>query len=346
VAPPADPEADSGTPADPELPDAGTAAGADPPLRQGRPTDPCQVRTVGHEPRLEKYRREIFETVCEAAARFDSFFGNRRFDEEARRTRGRAGIRLIWDEDGGAEVDGTLDVKIDFPNLDNRLNAFLGRQDRDTFVTGTEDDLSFLPTFFEREGGQEWLVGLGYRPVSSERSSLDFDIGADVDSSFDPFVRSRYRHYWLIGDENLLRARQTVYYSEEKRLGSASRLDFERPFGTRTLARWTGEAVFDEKTEGADWITGITLFHGFTPNRAISWFVGVNGETGRDVPIEDFGTRLIVRQRMFRPWFFGELITGLTWPRESLAVQREAAFHVGFGFEIHFSGEELGAGRR
>lgn len=310
------------------------------------PANPCEVRRFGREARLDKYRREIFETVCETAARFDGFFGSRRFDEEARRTHGRAGLRLLWDEHDGLDLDGTLKVNVDFPNLDHRVNLFLGRDQRDAVVTGTENDLDFLPTFFEREGGQEWLVGLGYRPVSSDRSSLDFDVGIEIDTPVDPWVQSRYRHYWLLGDDNLLRARQTVYYTREKKLGFGTRLDFERPFGSRTLARWTGNVHFDDETEGGDWDTGVTLYHGFSPDRAVSWFVGVNGESGREVPIQDYGTRFVYRQRMLREWFFGEVITGVTWPRDNLQEQRELAYHIGFGFEIQFSGEDLGIGRR
>lgn len=309
-------------------------------------SNPCEVRTVAGEARLDKYRREIFETVCETAARFDGFFGSRRFDEEARRTHGRAGLRFVYDEHDKLDIDADLDVNVNFPNLDDRLNAFLGRKDRTEFVTGSGADLDFLPTFFESQGGEEWLIGLGYRPVSSDRSSVDLDVGADVDSSIDPFVRARYRAYWLVGDDNLLRARQTVYYSEQKRLGSGTRLDFERPFGKRTLARWSGNVIFDAETEGAEWDSGVTMFHGFSRDRAVSWYVGIDGESGKEVPIENYGTRITYRQRMLREWFFGEVITGVTWPRDNLQEQRELAFHLGFGFQIQFSGEDLGIGRR
>lgn len=307
--------------------------------------NPCKVQTAGEEERLDKIRREVFEKVCESAAWFDGFFGNLRFDEEARQTHGRLGAQLIWDEHEGIEADGLLKVRVDFPNLDHRLNAFLGREDADDFLAGAEDNLDFLPTFFEREGGQEWLLGLGYRPVSGDRSSLDFDVGVDFDTPVDPFVRARYRHYWLLGDDFLLRARQTVYWTNQKDVGTGTRLDLERPIGTRTLTRWATSLLHDSETEGVDWDSGITIYHGFSPDRAISWFVGIDGETGREVPLESYGTRFTYRQRMLREWFFGELITGVTWPRDTLEQERELAFHIGFGFEIQFSGEDLGIGR-
>ena len=47
---------------------------------------------------------------------------------------------------------------------------------------------------------------------------------------------------------------------------------------------------------------------------------------------------------MLREWFFGEIIGGVTWPRDNLEEQREMAWHFGFGFEIYFSGKDLGIG--
>lgn len=303
--------------------------------------DPCEVRRQGKEPWLDHLRREVFESVCESAAWFDGFFGSRRFDEEARRTHGRVGLHLIYDEYDGFDVDGLFKVRVDFPNLDNRVNAFLGREDRENFLTGAEERLDFLPTFFEREGDEEWLLGLGYRPVGGDRSSLDFDVGVEVETPIDPFARVRYRYFWLLGSESLLRAQQSVYWTQQRDLGFSSRVDYERPVGTRSLARAAARFSHDSETEGVDWDGGVTLYHGFSNDRALSWFVGVDGETGRDVPIESYGSRVTYRQRMLREWFFGEVITGVTWPRERLDETREMAWHLGFGFEIQFSGEDL-----
>ena len=328
-----------------ELEDDGADSSDEQARNEAAAANPCAVRTNGDEERLDQFRREVFESVCESAAWFDGFFGSQRFDEEARLTHGRIGAQLVWDEHEGIEADGDLKVRVDFPNLDHRLNAFLGREDADDFLAGAEDNLDFLPTFFEREGGQEWLLGLGYRPVGDDRSSLDFDVGIDVDFPVDPFARARYRRYWLLGDDFLLRARQTVYWTNQKDLGTGTRIDLERPIGSRTLTRWATSASHDSETEGVNWDTGITVFHGFSPDRAISWFVGIDGETGREVPLESYGTRFTYRQRMLREWFFGELITGVTWPRDTLEEDRELAFHIGFGFEIQFSGEDLGLGR-
>jgi hypothetical protein len=323
----------------PDPPQAETAATREKSAKDA--ADPCHVFAPADEKPLDQYRREIFETICGTAARFDRLFGNRRFDEEARRTHGRVGVRALYDEHDGMEVDGKFRINVDFPNLDHRVKAFLGREDRDDFVRGNDQELDFLPTFFEREGGAEWLVGFGYSPARGDRTRSDIDAGIE---GTDPFVRARYRYYRVAGDRNLFRARQTVYWTNEKDFGTATRFDFERPIGQRSLARWNANATYDGETRGIDWNSGVTLYRGFSSDRAIAWYVGIDGETGREVSLENYGTTVTYRQKLFRPWFFGELISGVTWPRDSWDEEREAAFHVGFGFEIQFSGDAFQRG--
>ncbi|HVS04014.1 MAG TPA: hypothetical protein VMT16_14710 [Thermoanaerobaculia bacterium] len=326
---------------DPEAAPAGEAepSGDDEP-------DPCRVERPGDEPWLDHMRREIFETVCNTARRFDGFFGNRRFDEEAQRTHGRVQLRVLWDELDELDVDGRLRVRVDLPNVDERVNAFFGRETEGDFLTGSSGELDFLPDFFRREGDQEWLLGLGYRPVGNARRRTDFDVGIDLDTPIEPFVRGRYRQFWMVGDRNVLRLQETLYWQNQRGVGTTTRVDLERPVGQRMLARWANRGTFDESTEGLSWESGVTLFKGFGPNQAVAWFVGLHGSTDAEAALAEYGTRLTYRRRMLREWFFGELIGGVTWPRDDLVADRQAAWHFGFGFEIQFSGEDLGAGLR
>ena len=317
------------------------AAAADPAA-----TDICKVVSADDEPRLDQLRREMFETVCASARWFDGFFGSQRYDEEARKTRGRAQLRVVYDEYDDWEIDGRFRARYELPNLDRRVNAFLGREDEEEFISGTDDTFRFLPDFFRGEGREEWIVGLGYRPVSGDRRQTDFDIGVDVDTPLEPFARGRYRQYWLIGDRNLLRAQQSLYWTSQRGFGATTHLDAERPVGDQFLMRWSNRGTIDEESSGVDWFTGVTLSHGFGPDQAIALTLAANGATDHAVPLREYGSRVTYRRRMLREWFFGELIGGVSWPRESLLEERDMAWHFGFGFEIQFSGEDLGVGVR
>lgn len=306
--------------------------------------DICEVSAPADEPRLDQLRREMFETVCESARWFDGFFGSRRYDEEARKTHGRAQLRLVYDEHDELEVDGRFRARYELPNLDNRVNAFLGREDEEEFVSGVDEGFDFLPDFFRQEGREEWILGLGYRPVSGDRRQTDFDVGVEVRTPLEPFVRGRYRQYWLIGDRNLLRFQESLYWTNVRGFGGTTNLDFERPIGERFLIRWGNRGTLDEESEGLDWYTGATLYRGFGPDQALALSLGWEGETDDEVPLHEYGARLTYRRRMLREWFFGELIGGVSWPRDVPMEPRETSWHFGFGFEIQFSGEDLGVG--
>lgn len=319
--------------------DTATADAAEPAV-----TDLCEVAVPADEPRLDQFRREMFETVCASARWFDGFFGSQRYDEEARKTRGRAQLRVVYDEYDDWEIDGRFRARYELPNLDRRVNAFLGREDEEEFVSGTDDTFRFLPDFFRGEGREEWIVGLGYRPVSGDRRQTDFDIGVDVDTPLEPFARGRYRQYWLVGDRNLLRAQQSLYWTSQRGFGATTHFDAERPVGDQFLMRWSNRGTIDEESAGVDWFTGVTLYHGFGPDQAIALSLAAEGATDHEVGLHEYGSRVTYRRRMLREWFFGELIGGVSWPRESLLEDRDMAWHFGFGFEIQFSGEDLGVG--
>jgi hypothetical protein len=335
-----DPEAAAAGEEDAAVASDAVASGDEAPRRP----NPCRISARDEEEWLDELRREIFEEVCDGARRFDALFGNRRFDEEARRTNGRVQARLVWDEVEGAELDGRFRINVDFPNLDHRVRAFAGRDEPEEFLTGTDAGFDFLPDFFRQRGSEEWLVGLGYRPASGDRRSTDVDVGVEVETPLEPFVRGRYRQFWVIGDRNLLRVQESLYWRNQRGFGSATRVDLERPVGRQALLRWASLAVYDEVTLGVDWESGVTLFQGFGPHRAVALYVGADGETEAPVGLHELGTRATYRQRMLRDWFFGELIGGVTWPQELPGEGRSPAWHLGVGFEIQFSGEELGAG--
>jgi hypothetical protein len=326
-----------------ELPD--TAAAKPEPARPERTrTGPCTVKRSPDETVLDRARRDIFEAICWSAADFDRLFGDRPFDEQARRTNGRAGVRVLWDERDGVEADGKLNANVEFPNLDNRVNGFLGRTAVEDFVLGREAPLESVPSFFESQGDEEWLAGFGYRPVSGDRNKVQLDAGVEAGTPLEPFARARYRHHGMLGG-NLFRFRQSVYWTRERELGASANADLERPLGEKTLGRWTVNGVIDGQTAGTEWESGVTVFHGLPLHRAIAWYAGVKGKTEGEATLQDVGTRITYRRRMLRDWFFGEFIAGVTWSRDNLTERWRTAARIGFGFEMQFSGEDLGAGQ-
>ena len=298
---------------------------------------PCRVPSAPDDEWLDKLRRGVFETVCGSARWFDQFFGDQRFDVEARNTRGHLRLLTVYDELEGFDAKVRLRAHVNLPNLDRRVNAFLGREDEDEYLRGDDHTFAeFLPDFFRDADDQDWLLGLGYSPVGSARQKFDLDAGVKVRFPLEPFVRGRYRRHWVLGEQHLVRFRETVYWRNQRGLGTSAGVDVERVVGENKLLRWEGHGTMDESTAGMEWRTGVILFQGLGNDRALAYRFAWDGETDHQVPVRSYGPQVTYRQQMFREWFFGEIVAGVTWPKEEIGQERDASFNVGFGAEIRF----------
>ena len=85
-----------------------------------------------------------------------------------------------------------------------------------------------------------------------------------------------------------------------------------------------------------DWGTSAAVYQSFGGRRAISYTALLRGETGADVPIQNYGVEVRYRQQVFRRWLFIDLLSSLTWPRETLDEKREINPGIGVGFEMFF----------
>ena len=179
-------------------------------------------------------------------------------------------------------------------------------------------------------------MGLGYKAVKTARRRLDIDGGVKLGFPMNPFVRARYRSNVFVSDTTLLRFRETVFWRRDRRLGATSQVDLEEILSGRHLLRWRTLATVSQTSQGVDWLTGLTLYQGLGGSRAIAYQVEVDGETDRDVPLEDTALRVIYRQSVAREWLFLEVRGSLRWPREELDEDREPSLGIAFGVEILF----------
>lgn len=314
-----------------ESPDSSEDEAAD-----GEPKlDLCAVPRSPEEAWLDRMQKGVFWTVCSTARWFDSFYGDSTDYQEYRATYGRFGVAAEYDEQDGTDLDTRFRARIELPNLERKIDAFVGRFDEDDFVEGRGDDFSALPRLFA-ETDTEWLLGLGYSPARDANSRFDVDGGVKVDFPMDPFVRARWRTHQPFGSHRLLRFSQTAFWRRSLGTGSTSHLDIERALGPKLLARWRTLGTVAEKIDGLEWRTSATLYQLLFEDSAIAYQIEGRGETDAEIPLDDWSAGLIYRQRMWREWFFLELRGRVHWPRDELHEKREAEAGFAIGFEILF----------
>lgn len=306
------------------------AAATEPSLR-----DLCRDGTATPGTMLDNSRRLLAETFCGATLWFDGLFGEPNV-ENAREVSGRVELSAIHSESEGTDPKARLRLKYDLPNLDRRVNLFLGREDRDDFVQGREEGFAIRSAVFGVETEEQWLAGLGYSPPGKWKDRLDFRVGGRVSSAPEVFVQGRLRRNVFLGERAVWRLRETAFYENRDGFGSTSSADFDYVLTPELLFRWGTVGTFSEATEGLDWRTATVLYQNLGSRSALAYELFLRGATDDDVGIREYGARGVYRRPLNREWLFGEVIAGYTWPRDSIDQPRDGSVLIGFGIELLF----------
>ena len=112
--------------------------------------DPCASEYLEGRSWIDWLNRGLHRTACETALWFDHLFGDYRLDEKLEATYGRAFVGVVWDEDYGFEDDLSFRARLHFPNMERRLNAFIGRDDREDLLEDAQRrGATSLPRMFD-----------------------------------------------------------------------------------------------------------------------------------------------------------------------------------------------------
>lgn len=300
----------------------------------------CRAPADGQEELVDRTRRRLYETACAATLWFDGLFGDERHLPEARNVSGYAEVGTLGSEFEGAKVRGRFNLRATFPNLEERVEAFFGREDQDDFIRDRREGPALRSQFLELRGNDGWLTGLGYRLPGTARARTDFRVGAKLRTSPEIFVQARHRRVWFFGERSLLHARETVFWTNRDGWGSTTGLDFDRILTSRLLFRWGNVGTVSEATKGLLWRSAWVVFQNLGRQKALAYEAFVRGETAAPEPLREYGIRSIFRQPVFgREWLFGELILGYSWPRTDPGRPREGSVTVGVGMQMFFGQE-------
>ncbi|MEO7387758.1 MAG: hypothetical protein ABIX37_12530 [Gammaproteobacteria bacterium] len=286
---------------------------------------------------IDKVQRGLYSGVCGTALWFDGLFGNPRYDLDTDDTFGRLGLFENYDDRDGFDTKIRLRARYSFPNLKQRLRLTLGRGDEQTLVEERPaDGQSPAPSSFQTVEDDAWLLGLGYSKNSGLENGFDFGAGVRLNTPIDPYVKATYRHNFVYGGKTLLRFRETPFWRDSRGWGATTQLSLDYLATDHLLFRWNNIGTVAQDTEALEWGTDVTLYQSLRERRAVSYTALLRGETGADVPIQNYGVETRYRQNMFRKWLFVELAASLTWPREYLEEERKINPGVGIGFEMYF----------
>ncbi len=329
------PEAGVTDPAMPGEPVATKAPASSPPeIARPRLRDLCRQPDEGAF--LDDTRRLLEATFCGATLWFDGLFGGEPDVENARAVSGRVELSGLYTEFEGLDPSARLRLRYDLPNLERRVNLFLGRDDEEEFVSDRQEGFAIRSSIFGLESQERWLAGLGYSPPGKWQSKVDFRVGGKLKSAPEVFAQGRYRRNIFIGENAVWRFRETAFWENREGFGFTSSADYDRVLKRNLVFRWGSVGTMTESTEGLAWREAFLLYRNLHRERAIAaeWFA--RGSTDAEIRMREYGARAIYRRPAGKPFLFGELIVGYTWPRKERDKPRDGSAMIGLGIEFLF----------
>jgi hypothetical protein len=321
---------------DPALDDAIATVEA-PPVEEKSRDDLCRSEE-SDDKLIDHIHGELYKLTCSSASWFDGLFGHRRYEQDYRKSNGIVTTGALWSQREG--FDKLLRFKVHFylPQANERFHAFIGRSNRDEFVTEARQELYALPNQFNRGPDDDVFLGLGYAEPMQKHGSFDADAGVRLQFPLDPYVRGSYRFARPIGETNLLRFRESLFWENIEGLGTTTLVDWDHIVAENKMVRWTNSGTYSQNSIGLRWYSTLTLFHSLDHDRAFAYEVAGNGQTDLRIPVEDFGAAIIYRQRVWRDYLVIELRTGVDWPRQFLEDHRQANLNAALAFELRYGG--------
>lgn len=292
---------------------------------------------------FDRLHEGVYRLVWRSARSLDSLSGAQATADEYREASGSIGLGVLWDEFDGYDLKVRFNVDLPLPRINKRLHLFIGRVNRDEFVTERDAYSGAFPD--ERPGESEedqTLAGLIYSREASNNVTFSGSIGGRIKSgALDPYVKTSLRYRRVIWGDTLFTAKETLFYQMSEKFGLTTRLELERMFGELWRVRWTGSATVSEETEGVRSFSHLTATRSFSDRRAIVFRAGIEGDTSLEVPLEEFGVKVAYRQSVVRDWFVLEVRTSLTWPKELRTESRKPSWGFGLGCEMYFGTDEF-----
>ncbi len=290
---------------------------------------------------IDRLQKRVANTVDGSARWVDQFFGDNRYGPSETGAYGRLSVLPHWYEYRGVEWETRFRAYLPLENINHRLHAMIGRGDEDELINHDHGFEELVPS---ETGEDEWLVGLGYRPPWGESDRWSLGAGVQLEWPLDPYLRLSYRYLHHFNDNNLVRFRQTIFWRNSEKFGGNTSIDLERRISQDNLVRLSNWFKVSDDTERVRYNARLSLYRNLQDDRGAVLALGIRGDTGDVVQVRDYGVYAVYRQKMWREWFYGQVLTGVAMYREDSWPERELALIFGIGFEMFFSANDFQEG--
>jgi hypothetical protein len=292
------------------------------------------------DPWIDRVHDDVFNAVWRSARHVDQWFGSTEGEDTYMQTTGSLAPSLLYDQFDGFQPKLRFQVDVPLPRLNDRFHAFIGRVNRDEYVTERSPGSGAFPRQYGPVQDDETLFGIRYREPK-QGAHFESDAGVRLRFPIDPFVKGSWNFDRGSSETGLISLREIAFWENTEKFGVTSRIDLEKIFDERWLVSWTASATFSQRTQGVRGYTSLTGTLALPDRRALCAQLFTEGESRADVPVGNYGMKLAYRRSIVRNWLVLETRLSLTWPRDQLWQPRDASWGVGVGLEMFFGTDEF-----
>jgi hypothetical protein len=291
---------------------------------------------------IDHVHHDVYDMVWKSAMHVDRWFGSQQPPEAYQGAQGSMTPALLWDQFRGFQPKLRFRVDMPLPQINERFNAFIGRVDRDEYISERNPDSGALQRTDRPTSQDQTLVGISYRTSPMQGGRFDAGAGVRLQFPLDPYVKGSYVYQLGTSLTGLLSVRETVFWQNSERAGVTNRVDLERFFLREAwLLRWSTATSISERSQGIYGYSAVTALRGLPNRRSLVFEVGLNGESDAPVPVQEFGFKTAYRQAVMRTWLVMEVRSSLTWPKDLPEQPRKPSWGIGLGFEMFFGTEQF-----
>lgn len=292
---------------------------------------------------LDRTQQRLYELVWHTARNVDGWMGRPLDDTVYQQASGSIAFAMLYDQFDGFDPKVRFHVNLPLPQLNKRMHLFIGRVNRDEFVTERDEPSGAFPDERPSSNAEDQtLAGLVYTQAEHHGGSFSAGGGARIKSgALDPYIKTAYRYRHTLWDDTLFTAKETLFYQVSERFGLTTRLDLERLVGDSLMLRWTGSGTVSQGTDGMRGYSALTATRALPGRQALISRISIDGDTSAEVPLHQFGVKIAYRRSVIRDWLVMEVRTSLSWPKELRGEPRKPSWGLGIGCEMTFGTEEF-----
>lgn len=292
-----------------------------------------EIEAKREHPSLDATRKGVRDAVEWVARGVDSWFGEVPEDDQTRRVSGgRIRVKSVFREAEKVDLHLRFRASIRLPNAQDRIHLLFGSENEEDLVRDRPGEVMEYQRMIRRshKSDETFFAGLGLRFTD------DLGLRLSLRDMSKPLVKLRFEHEWELGSRDRLHFQETGFWAYKDGFGETTVIDWEHDLTDRLMLRWANSGTCSEEDSGLDWFSSLSLIRNMRRLRQLTGELMIDGATGNDVDIREYGFTVKWRQPVYKDWLFGEISAGYYWEKERRGGDRSGEMAIGLGLQMDF----------